>query len=381
MWDVVAEWSAGFAVFTGRFAGRFVRVESRRQMAVYLRGLLSETERKNGWTLAEAAGDGGPQGMQRLLNFYGRDADGVRDDVRAVVAEALGDAERGVLIVDETGFVKKGTKSAGVARQYSGTAGRIENSQVGVFAAYASPRGRGLIDRELYIPKDWFTDRDRCRAAGIPDERNFQTKPELARGMIARALEADLPFGWVTADEAYGQVGRLRSWLEEHDLAHVLAVPKSQMVISMDLRQRRAHAVITELAETDWQRLSCGNGAHGQRLYGWAAIDIRPWREPDRGHWLLARRSITDPDEMAYYLCYGPVDTDLTELVRVAGARWAIEECFQTAKNETGLDHYQVRRYQAWYRHITLSMAAAAFLVTTRDTLKKRVSTTSPNPD
>jgi SRSO17 transposase len=199
--------------------------------------------------------------------------------------------------------------------------------------------------------------------------------------MIARALEADLPFGWVTADEAYGQVGRLRSWLEEHDLAHVLAVPKSQMVISMDLRQRRAHAVITELAETDWQRLSCGNGAHGQRLYDWAAIDIRPWREPDRGHWLLARRSITDPDEIAYYLCYGPADTELTELVRVAGARWAIEECFQTAKNETGLDHYQVRRYQAWYRHITLSMAAAAFLVTTRDTLKKRVSTTSPNPD
>jgi SRSO17 transposase len=381
MWDMVAEWSAGFAAFTGRFAGRFTRVESRRQMAVYLRGLLSETERKNGWTLAEAAGDSGPQGMQRLLNFYAWDADGVRDDVRAVVAQALGDAEQGVLIVDETGFVKKGTKSAGVARQYSGTAGRIENSQVGVFAAYASPRGRGLIDRELYIPKDWFTDRDRCRAAGIPDERNFQTKPELARGMIARALEADLPFGWVTADEAYGQVGRLRSWLEEHDLAHVLAVPKSQMVISMDLRQRRAHAVITELAETDWQRLSCGNGAHGQRLYDWAAIDIRPWREPDRGHWLLARRSITDPDEIASYLCYGPADTELTELVRVAGARWAIEECFQTAKNETGLDHYQVRRYQAWYRHITLSMAAAAFLVTTRDTLKKRVSTTSPNPD
>jgi SRSO17 transposase len=381
MWDMVAEWSAGFAAFTGRFAGRFTRVESRRQMAVYLRGLLSETERKNGWTLAEAAGDGGPQGMQRLLNFYAWDVDGVRDDVRAVVAQALGDAERAVLIVDETGFVKKGTKSAGVARQYSGTAGRIENSQVGVFAAYASAQGRGLIDRELYIPKDWFTDRERCRTAGIPDERNFETKPELARRMIARALEANLPFGWVTADEAYGQVGRLRSWLEGHDLAHVLAVPKSQMVISMDLRQRRAHAVIAELVESDWKRLSCGNGAHGQRLYDWAAIDIRPWREPDRGHWLLARRSITDPDEIAYYLCYGPADTELTELVRVAGARWAIEECFQTAKNETGLDHYQVRRYEAWYRHITLSMAAAAFLLITRNTLKKTASMTSPNPD
>src|ERR671916_172914 len=343
MWDMVAEWSAGFAVFTGRFAGRFTRVESRRQMAVYLRGLLSETERKNGWTLAEAAGDGGPQGMQRLLNFYAWDVDGVRDDV-----------------------------AAGVARQYSGTAGRVENSQVGVFAAYASPRGRGLIDRELYIPKDWFTDRQRCRTAGIPDEVEFATKPDLARGMIARALAAELPFKWVTADEAYGQIGRLRLWLEEHDLAHVLAVPKSQMVISMDLRQRRAAPVIAELAESDWERLSCGDGAHGQRLYDWAALDIRPWREPGRGHWLLARRSITDPDEIAYYICYGPADTELAELVRVAGARWAIEECFQTAKNETGLDHYQVRRYEAWYRHITLSMAAAAFLLITRNTLKKR---------
>src|SRR5918997_2813843 len=381
MWDMGAEGAAGFAVFTGRFAGRFTRVESRWQMAVYLRGLLSETERKNGWTLAEAAGDGGPQGMQRLLNFYAWDVDGVRDDVAAVVAQALGDSERGVLIVDETGFLKKGTKSAGVARQYSGTAGRIENSQVGVFAAYASPRGRGLIDRELYIPKEWFSDRDRCRAAGIADEVEFATKPDLARRMIARVLAADLPFGWVTADEAYGQVGRLRAWLEEHRLNHVLAVPKTQMVISMDLRQRRAHTVIADLAEGDWSRLSCGDGAHGQRLYDWAAVDIRPWREPGCGHWLLARRSITDPQQIAYYLCYGPTATDLAELVRVAGSRWAIEECFQTAKNESGLDHYQVRRYQAWYRHLTLSMAAAAFLIITRGATKKGAPVTSSRPD
>jgi SRSO17 transposase len=237
-----------------------------------------------------------------------------------------------------------------------------------------------LIDRELYIPQEWFADRARCRDAGIPDEVSFATKPQLAQRMIARAVAAGVPFGWVTADEAYGQVGRLRMWLEEHNLAHVLAVPKSQMVISMDLRQRRARAVIDELDEADWRRLSCGDGAHGQRLYDWAAVDIRPWRQPGCGHWLLARRSITNPDEIAYYICYGPVDTDLTELVRVAGARWAIEECFQTAKNETGLDHYQVRRYQAWYRHITLSMAAAAFLIITRDTTKKRAPATSPNP-
>jgi len=380
VWETVAQWSAGFEAFVGRLAGRFTRVEPRRQMVAYLRGLLGEAERKNGWTLAEAAGETGPQGMQRLLNFYAWDADGVRDDVRAMVVAALGDAARGVLIVDETGFVKKGTKSAGVARQYSGTAGRIENSQIGVFAAYASPRGRGLIDRELYIPKEWFVDRARCHDAGIADDVEFATKPQLAQRMIARAVAADVPFGWVTADEAYGQVGRLRMWLEDHNLAHVLAVPKSQMVISMDLRQRRAHAVIAELAEADWHRLSCGNGAHGQRLYDWTAVDIRPWREPGRGHWLLARRSITDPDDIAYYICYGPADTELTELVRVAGARWAIEECFQTAKNETGLDHYQVRRYQAWYRHITLSMAAAAFLIITRHTTKKGELMTNPNP-
>ncbi len=196
-------------------------------MVSYLRGLLAEVERKNGWTLAEMAGETGPQGMQRLLNFYAWDADGVRDDVRAAVVEVLADAERGVLIADETGFVKKGTKSAGVARQYSGTAGRIENSQIGVFLAYASDHGRALIDRELYLPKEWTTDPERCATAGVPDDVGFATKPELAQLMLQRALAAKIPFAWFTADEAYGQVGELRLWLEEHDIAHVLAVPKS----------------------------------------------------------------------------------------------------------------------------------------------------------
>lgn len=369
--EMVTGWSAGFAAFAGRFAARFSRVEARRQMVVYLRGLLGEAERKNGWTLAEGAGESGPEGMQRLLNAYAWDTDGVRDDVRAAVVDVLGDAERGVLIADETGFLKKGTKSAGVARQYSGTAGRIENSQVGVFLAYASERGRALIDRELYLPKEWTADRERCAAAAIPDVVDFATKPELAQRMIARTVEAGIPFAWFTADEAYGQVGRLRLWLEEHDIAHVLAVPKSQMVISMDLRQRRANTVIAELDKTSWQRLSCGAGAHGQRIYDWAVVDIRPLRRPEVGHWLLARRALNDPTDIAYYICFGPADTPIEELVRVAGSRWAIEESFQTAKNETGLDHYQVRRYEAWYRHITLSMAAAAFLVITRDAAKK----------
>ena len=189
--------------------------------------------------------------------------------------------------------------------------------------------------------------------------------------MIERALQARVPFAWVTGDEAYGQVGALRLWLERHGVAHVLAVPKSQAVISMELRQRRAHTVIAEVAPGAWQRISCGDGAHGRRLYDWAVVDIRPLRDPRYGHWLLARRSISDPTEIAYYLCFGPADTNISELVRVAGSRWAIEECFQTAKNETGLDHYQVRDYTAWYRHITLSMAAAAFLLLIHQDAKK----------
>lgn len=368
---MVAEWSASFEAFLGRFAGRFPRVESRRRMRWYVKGLLSEVERKNGWTLAEAAGDAGPESMQRLLNFYAWDTDGLRDDVCSAVVEHIGDADQGVLIVDETGFLKKGTKSAGVGRQYSGTAGRIENSQIGVFLAYASPRGRALIDRELYLPKDWTGDRERCRAAGIGDEVGFATKQVLARRMIERAVEADVPFGWVTADELYGQDTKFRLWLETADIPHVVAVPKSAMVVSTELTKVRVHRVVAELAESAWHRLSCGDGVRGPRASDWAAVEIRPLRRQGWGHWLLARRSVTDPTDIAYYVCFGPAETSLAELVRIAGSRWAIEECFQTAKNETGLDHYQVRSYQAWYRHITLSMTALAFLVITRQIPEK----------
>lgn len=368
---MVSGWSASFEAFVGRFAGRFPRVESRRQMRSYVRGLLSETERKNGWTLAEAVGEVGPERMQRLLSFYAWDTDGLRDDVRAAVVEVLGDERQGVLVVDETGFLKKGRMSAGVARQYSGTAGRIENSQIGVFLAYASPRGRALIDRELYLPKEWIFDRERCRQAGIPDDVKMATKTVLAQRMITRAAEAGVPFGWVTGDEAYGVDTKLRVWLESQDIAHVLAVAKNSMVVTMQLTKARVDRVIAGLGEDAWTSMSCGDGAHGPRIYDWAVTDIRPLRLADRGHWLLARRSRADPTDIAYYVCFGPTDTTVEELVRVAGSRWAIEESFQTAKNETGLDHYQVRGYHAWYRHITLSMAAAAFLVITRDAAKK----------
>lgn len=363
-----------FDDFVARFAALFGRVESRRRMVSYLRGLLSETERKNGWTLAEAVGDDGPQGMQRLLNHYRWDPDAMRDAVRDAVVEVLGDPERGVLILDETGFLKKGARSAGVARQYSGTAGRIENSQVGVFLAYGSDRGRALIDRELYLPQSWTANPGRCRSAGIGDDVEFTTKPDLGLRMLKRAVTAGIPFGWVTADELYGQTSRIRVWLEEHDIPHVLAVPKSQMVMTMEFfGQARAHKMVGGLPEEAWTRVSCGGGAHGPREYDWAAAAIRPWRREGRDHWLLARRSITDPEDIAYYICFCPAGTPLGELVRIAGSRWMVEECFQSAKNETGLDHYQVRGYTAWYRHITLSMAALAFLALLRAEAKKGI--------
>ena len=360
---VIAAWVAGFEDMFALVAGRFGRVEARRRARGYLRGLLAPVERKNGWQLAEAAGDAVPDGMQRLLNFYRWDADAVRDDLRGYVVDQLGD-ERAVLVPDETGFVKKGRRSAGVQRQYSGTAGRVENCQLGVFLAYASPRGRALIDRELYLPKSWTEDPQRCAEAGIGAEVGFATKPEQARAMIARALAAGVPFGWVSADEAYGQNTSLRRWLEARRLAYVLAVPVSQPVTAPDGRRHRADVLLRRVPAHAWERRSCGDGAKGPRLYDWALLGLAP--RPTGGQaWLLARRSIADPTEIAYYLAHAPTAVTLAELVRVAGARWAVEECFQAAKNEVGLDHYQVRRYDAWYRHITLAMLAHAFLAVT----------------
>jgi SRSO17 transposase len=271
-----------------------------------------------------------------------------------------------VLILDDTGFVKKGTRSAGVQRQYSGTAGRIENCQIGTFLAYASDRGHALIDRTLYLPEPWIADRDRCRGAGIPEGIGFETKPRHAMTMLARAFEAGVPFAWITADEAYGQVKYLRSWLEEHDAAYVLATKVNDTLITIEGAEYRADELIAGLPTRAWRRLSAGAGAHGPREYDWARIPIRIGWRAGRGHWLLARRSISDPTEIAYYVCYGPRRATLLNLAWTAGTRWRIEECFQQAKNEAGLDHYQVRSWRAWYAHITLSMLAHAWLAVAR---------------
>ncbi|QKT11980.1 IS701 family transposase [Rhodococcus sp. W8901] len=360
--DVVA---AELDTLHERVSGRFARAEPRSRVREYVSGLVAGLERKNGWTLAERAGEVSPDGMQRLLRRADWDVDGVRDDVRDYVVERLGDRS-GVLIVDDTGFLKKGTRSAGVQRQYSGTAGRVENCQIGVFLAYASDAGHALIDRELYLPESWTCDRARCRAAGIDDEVEFATKPTLAQHMIERALDAQVPFSWVTADEAYGQVKYLRAWLEERDVSYVLATRRNDDVFTTDGRTGRADHLIEEVPAKQWRRISAGNGAHGPREYSWARVPIRITRAPGRGHWLLARRSLSDPTQIAYYICAGPRRTTLTELAAVAGSRWRVEECFQQAKNEAGLDQYQVRTYRAWYAHTTLSMLALAWLAGTK---------------
>lgn len=347
-----------------RIAGRFARSGPRARARQYLSGLVAGLERKNGWTLAERAGETSPDGMQRLLRWADWDVDGVRDDLRDYVIEQLGEPD-GVLIADETGFLKKGTRSAGVQRQYSGTAGRTENCQIGVFLAYSSSRGHALIDRELYLPRSWTDDRDRCRAAGIPDEAQFATKARLAQRLLQRALDAGVPFSWFTADEVYGQAKYLRSWLEERDVSHVMAI-RCCDTFTTSAGEQRADALIAGLPARSWQRLSAGAGAHGPREYHWAKIHISAGPRPGRGRWLLARRSLADPAQTAYYACYGPSRTRLVDLAFIAGSRWHIEECFQQAKNEAGLDHYQVRSWRAWHAHITLSMLALAWLAASR---------------
>jgi SRSO17 transposase len=362
-------WADGLVELHQRIGPRFGRIEPRRRALGYLQGLLGELERKNSWWLAERAGELTPDGMQRLLNGAGWDADGVREDLRDYVVEHLGDSDA-VLVLDETGFVKKGTRSAGVTRQYTGTAGRIENAQVGVFLADSTVAGVALIDRELYLPKVWTDDRVRCAAAGISDAVGFQTKPQLAQAMLQRALDTGVPFRWVSGDTVYGGDRRLRVWLEQHAIPHVMAVKCTEPLLAMTDQgpgQVPAERLLAEVEPAQWLRLSAGQGSKGKRLYDWVRVPL--WRlgwPANVGFWLLGRRSISDPSELAFYVCFAPAATSLATLVRVAGCRWRVEETFEQAKGEVGLDHYQVRQYGAWYRHVTLAMLAHAFLAVTR---------------
>jgi SRSO17 transposase len=340
-----------------RIAGRFARVEPRRRARAFVLGLLSGLRRKNCWTIAELAGDASPDGMHHLLAAARWDADAVRDDLREYVIEHLGSADA-VLVVDETGDVKKGTASAGVQRQYSGTAGRVENCQVAVFLSYASPAGHALIDRELYLPRSWTADPARCAAAGIPATTVFATKPALARRMLGRALDAGTPAAWVTGDEVYGADPGLRADLERRRTGYVLAVAASHRVATA-AGTCPAGQLAARLPCRAWQRYSAGDGAKGHRYYDWAWPAIDPGRPGH--HWLLIRRN-RRTGELAFYRCYSARPVPLPVLVKVAGTRWITEENFQAGKELTGLDEHQVRRWDSWYRWTTLAMLALAFL-------------------
>src|ERR687893_896089 len=353
-------WADQLDDLVARIAPRFGRSEPRRRARAYLQGLLSPLERKNGWHLAEAAGDASPDGVQDFLARMHWDADAVRDDLRAYVVEHLGDPDA-VLVLDETGFLKKGDKSAGVKRQYSGTAGRIENCQIGVFLAYASRQGHALIDRALYLPETWAFDAARRAEAGVPESVSFTTKPKLGQAMLKRAFAAGVPCRWVVGDCVYGADHQTRRLIEAHGRGYVLAVTSAQR-----LGFKHVEDWLEDVPARGWRRLSAGDGAKGPRLYDWAYL---PYRTPPVLGWktgLLIRRKKGRPHQFTFYLTRSPEETSLADLVRVAGQRWRIESCIEEAKGETGLDEYEVRSWTGWHRHITLSMLAHAYLTIVR---------------
>ena len=372
---MVRSWSEELEAVGDRLSVHFARSEVRQRAQDYLRGLLSEAERKNSWQLAEVAGNSTPYGIQHLLGRASWDADALREDLREYVIEHLADDES-ALIVDETGFIKKGDKSVGVKRQYTGTVGKRENCQVGVFLAYASCRGQAFIDRELYLPEEWAEDKDRRQRAGVPDEVGMRTKPELAKEMLGRALvEGGVRVSWVVADSVYGDSRRLGMFLEEREQPYVLALSGKAPVWS-GFYQHRVSTLLDalregelqsgEIEEEDWKRLSAGEGSKGPRLYDWLRLPLNPPLQEDFQRWLLVRRSIEDPEDLSAYTVFCAQNTTLEALAKVAGSRWRVEIAFEEAKGEVGLAHYEVRSWDGWYRHITLALFAHAFLAAIR---------------
>ena len=372
--ELVRRWTEELDALDERITPHFSRSEVRRRAHDYLRGLLSAAERKNSWQLAEVVGNATPYGIQHLLGRANWDADKVRDDLREYVLEHLGDDEDAVLIIDETGFIKKGEGSVGLKRQYTGTAGKTENCQVGVFLSYASERGQAFIDRELYLPEEWAEDKERCERAGVPQKIGMRTKPELAKEMLRRALDGGVKAAWVVADSVYGDTRRLGMFLEEREQPYVLALSGKAHVwagfyqhrISTVLKSLRQAELSLEEAGGGWRRLSAGEGSKGPRLYDWLRLPLNPPMQEGSERWLLVRRSIEDPDELTAYTVFAPEGTTLEKLATVAGMRWRVEIGFEEAKGEVGLAHYEVRSWHGWYRHITLALLAHAFLATIR---------------
>ena len=359
-------WESELQVLVARVLPLWYRTESKRHGEQYFRGLLSDLERKNGWTIAEHAGELEPKALQRFLNLSPWDVDALLAINREYAMEHLSHPEA-IVVADPTGFAKKGIQSVGVQRQYSGTLGRIDNCQIATFLAYVTPRrDRVLLDRRLYMPKkSWMADPDRCAEAGVPPEVVFQTRPQQVQEMIESLRAAKLPFAWFTADEEFGQNPGLCDYLETNRIPYVMAVPLNTTVTTAAGQQVQFDALARRLPPNAWQRRACGIGSKGHRIYDWALIDSA---DPD--HQYLIRRSIND-GKLAFYHCYNPNQAGFGELVHVAGARWPIEECFGSAKNEVGLDHYQVRTWNAWHRHITLAMLAHTFLAVTASKSKK----------
>ena len=347
------------------------RKEVRQQAKNYVQGLLSPIERKNGWQLAEHLGQRNPYRLQHLLDRAVWDAEALRDELARFVVEHLG-APDGVAVLDESGFLKKGTHSCGVKRQYCGTAGRVENCQVGVFVGYASDLGYTLLDRELYLPQEWADDKERREKAKVPAEVKFATKPQLAQRMLFRALAAGVPIAWVTGDTVYGSDPGLRDSLQQRRQPYVLAVAKDER-LSWEQGRIRAETLAKRLPTSAWQTLSCGNGAKGPRLYDWATLALDAPEQEGCASWLLVRRSLGEAAECAYYLVFAPQATALNTLVKVAGTRWSIEVSFENAKGEVGLDHYEVRTWHGWYRHMTLALWAQALLVALRQDQQQHI--------
>lgn len=368
----VSRWIEEVDAAARRIGPRFSRRDLRAHSARYLRGLISRVERKNGWQLAEELGERTPTNLQHFVARSEWSAEDVRDDLRQYVIEHLGSKD-GILIVDETGFLKKGEKSVGVKRQYSGTAGRIENCQVGVFLAYRSDAGHALIDRSLYLPKEWAADAVRRADARVPESVTFATKPALAREMLKKTLDAGVPAKWVTADEVYGSDCKFRRFCEIRGLGYVVAI-SSHTHLFLNGRRTRVDEHVRQMPKRVWRQLSCGPGLKGERLYDWA---FASWPNPEDNSFtrgLLIRRSLSDPDDLAYYFTNAPKRTPLKTIVRIAGSRWAIEECFEQSKQEAGLDEYEVRSWVGWHRHITLSMLAHATLSVIRSRARSQPS-------
>jgi len=354
------EYETEFNKLSMRLGKVFASEPSYQNMQKYIKGLLGSAERKNGWQMAEYLGERTPYSMQQLL-YRGRfSADELRNELRDYVSENLGE-EDGVLVIDETGFLKQGKHSCGVKRQYSGTAGRIENCQIGVFLTYTSSKGYAPIDRGLYMPQEWIDNPERCKKARIPENVVFNTKPQMALGMIKDATNAGVPYTWVTGDCVYGDYTDIRMLLEQNKKCYVMSV-SGKSYVWRGHKQVSISSILKNLPEDGWFEASCGDGSKGARVYDWLVLSMNPGVTEGFERSILIRRSKSSADELRAYICFAPVDTPNQKLAEIAGSRWTIETCFKESKSEVGLDQYEVRSYDGWHKHITFACLAHALL-------------------